>query len=310
MLGGTDLNFTLKQLRYVEAAGRTRSITNAATQLCISQSSVTAAIDALEDTLGFDLFIRAPAKGISLTPAGAEALGYISTFLQQTSHLASDLQSIGGEPTGVLRLACYMTAAPYVLPLILTSFVHSHPGVSIELSEGDIITVGERLLDGSVDLACTYGLGLPDSTSLLPLFRPPPYAVIGAEDSLASQASVTLEELVERPMILLDLPFGRNYYLDLFRARGLKPNIVHTTRSAEMARALVAAGFGFSLLNLRTRVDDAAFVCRPINASFSPIDFGVASNSGVRHPRIVTAFLQHCKMLSDAETFDRLVVKL
>ena len=37
----------------------------------------------------------------------------------------------------------------------------------------------------------------------------------------------------------------------LFRARGLKPNIVHTTRSAEMARALVAAGFGFSLLNLR-----------------------------------------------------------
>ena len=303
------MNFTLKQLRYVEAAGRTGSITNAAQELCISQSSITAAIDALEDILGFDLFIRAPAKGISLTPAGTEALGYVGNFLQQTSHLASDLKSIGGEPNGVLRLACYMTAAPHVLPLILTSFVRSHPRVRVELSEGDITTVGERLLDGSVDLGCTYSVGLPDNISLLPLFRPPPYAVISALDSLASQASVTLEELVGRPMILLDLPFGRSYYLDLFRARGLEPNIIHTTRSSEMARALVAVGLGFSLLNIRAKVDDAAYVCRPIRTPCAPIEFGVALRSGMRHPRIVTSFLQHCQKLRDTEAFDHLIVK-
>ena len=42
------LNFTLKQLRYVAAAGREGSIANVATSLNISQSSITAAIDALE----------------------------------------------------------------------------------------------------------------------------------------------------------------------------------------------------------------------------------------------------------------------
>ena len=45
---GPMLNFTLKQLRYVEAAGRLGSIGSAATKLNTSQSSITAAIDVLE----------------------------------------------------------------------------------------------------------------------------------------------------------------------------------------------------------------------------------------------------------------------
>ena len=57
------LNFTLKQLRYVEAAGRLGSIASAATKLNISQSSITAAIDVLEAELGYDLFLRTPGEG-------------------------------------------------------------------------------------------------------------------------------------------------------------------------------------------------------------------------------------------------------
>ena len=44
--------FTLKQLRYIEAAARTGSIANAAQELNISQSSITAAIDNFEQCPG------------------------------------------------------------------------------------------------------------------------------------------------------------------------------------------------------------------------------------------------------------------
>ena len=47
------MNFTLKQLRYVEATGRLGSIANAATELNISQSSISAAIGALESQIRF-----------------------------------------------------------------------------------------------------------------------------------------------------------------------------------------------------------------------------------------------------------------
>lgn len=304
------MNFTLKQLRYIEAAGRTGSITNAAEELCISQSSVTAAIDAMENTLGFDLFIRMPAKGILPTPAGADALNHIRGFLEQTYHLDSDLRSIGGEPVGALRLACYVTTAPHVLPPMLKGFVRDHPGVRIELAEGDMTSVVEQLRNGEVDLSCTYDAGLPDGVAFTRLFSAPPYAVICAEDPLARQPSVTLPQLATRPMILLDLPFGRDYYSNLFTSRGYEVRIAHSTRSSEIVRALVAGGFGFSVLNIRARgAEEAGYVCLPIADLVMPIEFGIVSVAGVRHPRIVRAFLDHCKALSEADVFRDIVVR-
>ncbi len=59
------MHFTLKQLRYVEAAGRLGSIAKAADELAISQSSITAAIDSLEFGLDYDMFVRTPAKAFN-----------------------------------------------------------------------------------------------------------------------------------------------------------------------------------------------------------------------------------------------------
>jgi DNA-binding transcriptional LysR family regulator len=304
------MNFTLKQLRYVEAAGRCGSITEAADLLNISQSSVTAAIDALEQRLGYDLFIRMPAKGIQPTPSGIDALGHIRNYLDQTNHLDSDLRSIGGQSVGALRLACYVTTAPHVLPLMLKGFKRDNPGVSIELTEGDMVSVVEQLLKGTVDLACTYSNSLPEQVSFTSLFFTPPYAIISAEDSLAKKSSVTLAELAERPMIVLDLPFSRDYYADMFSARGLRPTIALSTRSSEIVRAFAAGGFGFSVLNIRAReVGPQEYVCLPIKDPMPAIEFGIISIAGVRHPRIVRAFLDHCVQLSRHGIFDQLMVK-
>ena len=106
------MRFTLKQLRYLDAAGRTGSIANAANELSISQSSVTAAIDALEAELGFDIFLRMPAKGIRATPSGREVLAMVTRFLAEARGLENDLASVSGDPVGTLRLGCYATAAP------------------------------------------------------------------------------------------------------------------------------------------------------------------------------------------------------
>jgi DNA-binding transcriptional LysR family regulator len=93
-------NLTLKQLRYVEAADRFGSITNAAEEMNISQSSITAAINMLEDTLGHDVFIRTPAKGIHSTATGREALALIRRFIYQSQQFQDELNSLGGEAMG------------------------------------------------------------------------------------------------------------------------------------------------------------------------------------------------------------------
>ncbi len=52
------MNFTLKQLCYFDAALRNGSIARAAVEMNISQSSITAAIDMIEQCVGAELFRR------------------------------------------------------------------------------------------------------------------------------------------------------------------------------------------------------------------------------------------------------------
>lgn len=77
------MRFTLKQLRYFDAAVRSGSISRAAAEMHISQSSITASIDAIEQSLGMELFRRVPAKGVQPTEAGHVVATRIADFLEQ-----------------------------------------------------------------------------------------------------------------------------------------------------------------------------------------------------------------------------------
>lgn len=305
------LNFTFKQLRYVEAAGRHGSIAAAAAELNISQSSITAAIDALEQQLGYDLFMRTPAKGIRPTPSGRETLLVIRKFLDQSKHFEGEIKSVGGRTHGSLRVGCYGTAAPSFLPPILTSLRDKYPGVSIKLLEGNMQAVTDYLDGGEADIAFTYDQSISDRHHFTPLFGAPPYAILSAKDPLARQSSVTLEELSNLPMILLDLPMTREYFVGMFESLGLKPNVLHSTRSSEIVRALVNSGYGFSILNIRPidyREGESDYVLVPISSLVQIPVFGIATQGTLRKPKMVQAIIDHCLELRNTGIFDEIVV--
>ena len=73
---------TLNQLKYAIAISKENSLNDAAKKLFISQPSLTGAMHALEDEIGFDIFIRSK-SGISLTVKGAEFIGYAKSVVEQ-----------------------------------------------------------------------------------------------------------------------------------------------------------------------------------------------------------------------------------
>ncbi|MDB9924098.1 LysR substrate-binding domain-containing protein [Planktomarina sp.] len=305
------MNFTLKQLRYVEAAGRLGSIAKAAVEVSISQSSITAAIDALEASLDYGLFVRTPAKGVQPTSAGRKSLQLIRNFLNQAQQFEAELQSQGGDDAGLVSIACYATAAPAFLPPILRSITENFPGISIKVMEGDMMSIMDYLNNGEVDLVFTYDTHLPDAQSFEPLFDAPPYALVPASEAISAQNSVTFAELSCRPMIMLDLPYTRDYFLGLFKERRLEPNVVHSTRSAEIAKALVEGEFGYTILNIRPRnyiTNDTRYKALPISDSSEVPVFGIATASNVRQPKNVRSFIRDCVELREKGAFDALTV--
>ena len=73
---------TLNQLKYAIAISGENSLNDAAKKLFISQPSLTGAMHALEDEIGFDIFLRSK-NGISLTVKGAEFIGYAKSVVEQ-----------------------------------------------------------------------------------------------------------------------------------------------------------------------------------------------------------------------------------
>lgn len=304
------MRFTIKQMRYFDAALRNGSIARAAEEMNISQSSITAAIDLIEQTIGAELFRRVPAKGILATPTGLEVGERVAVFLEQARLFESDLMSLAGDPTGTLRMACYAPTAPYVLPPILKRIAQSYPDIRIDLTEGDLISIEELLKSGAVDVALTYRR-TPMDKSFSPLFKAQPWAILPENSPLAQFETVTMEQLAPLPMIVLDLPGATDYFLGLFEARGLSANVVHRTKSSSVLRGLVSAQFGYSILNIcgpSDRDGSSGYAVRPIVGMLESPVFGVAYAAPLQNSAIVRAVLRTGDELVQEGAMDHLLM--
>lgn len=306
------MSFTLKQLRYFDAALRSGSIVRASKEMSISQSSITAAIDAIEHAAGTALFRRIPAKGIVPTETGKQVGVLVAKFLERARVFDSDLRSLGGDPTGTLRLACYAPTAPYVLPPLLKRIAQSHPAIRIDLKEGDMQSIDELLQNGGVDVALTYRMSTREDQPFVPLFNARPWALLPDTSPLVNLKHVRLEQLADLPMILLDLPTTQAYFQQIFMSAGLRPNVVHRTKSSSVLRGLVAANFGYSILNICGDGDRAAttgYVARPIIDDIEEPMFGVAYSAATQRSAMVQAVLEIGAALAKSGEFERLVLR-
>ncbi len=249
------MNLTLRQLGYFVAAGETGSVTLAARRQNISQPAISTAIAHIERELGVQLFLRRHAQGLSLTPAGRTLLKDAKRLLKQAEGLYSAVGEAGQPLGGDLAVGWFTTLAPVLMPELLQSFVAGHPGVRLTMREGHQEELVSALRRGEIDLAVTYDLEIGADVAFRALATLPPHVLLAAAHPLARRRQLSLAELAPLPMVLLDLPQSRDYFLGLFRHERLEPSIAWTSRQSDVVRTLVANGFGYSLANVRPRAD-------------------------------------------------------
>ncbi len=295
--------YTLRQIEYFIAAAETGSITLAAERIHISPSSISGAIAHLEAELGVPLFVRHHAQGLSLTRAGRTMLREARRLVEQAEGLYHAASEISDQPRGTLALGCLVTLAPMILPELMQGFVAAYPQARIHPVEADLEALLGGLARAEIDAAITYDLQLPDGIEFLKLASLKPHALVGEGHQFAGRAAVSLAELAPEPLILLDLPISRDYFLSLFLAEGLQPVIRARYAGNEFLRAMVAGGFGYSLANARPRTDralDGGRLLRvPLAGTPRPATIGLATLAGLGRSRLVEAFREHCRATID-----------
>lgn len=242
------MTLSLRQLRFFVAAAEAGTIAGAAAREHISQSTIALAVSELERTLGVQLFLRRQAKGLTITQAGLAVLADARPLLAHADELVSSARNLGGELSGNLTVGCYTTLAPFLMPGVLEGFAAEHPTVRLSFVEGTQVELQEKLLDGSCEIALLYDLDLQQGIQQETLYITRPHVLLPRTHPLAGQATVSLHDLTDEPMIMLDNPPSRRYFTELLASLGISPAIRHTTSSFETVRSLVARGLGYSLL--------------------------------------------------------------
>jgi DNA-binding transcriptional LysR family regulator len=184
-----------------------------------------------------------------LTPTGRDFLHDARAVLEHLGEVLTSAQGNASTVRGTVRLAMMVTLMPFVLPSLLTDLRGRYPDLDVVVTEAEPGRVGESLRDGTVDLAIGYDLLLSEDLEHEVVAAAPPYVLLPPTHRLARQQKVALRELANEPMVLLDLPGSRDYFIRLLRDHHVQPDIRYRTTNYEAVRALVARGHGFSILN-------------------------------------------------------------
>lgn len=249
------MDVTLTQLRYFNEAAARLSMTAAAERLNIAQSAISTAVAQLERQIGTQFFIRQRSRGLVLTPAGVLFLRDAQAVL---AHLEEALEHARGEQmiiAGRVRLVCFQTLAPFLLPGLLSRLRAEHPRLEMEVTEANAEGCSAALLSGQADLALCYDMGLPAEIIGTAVHVARPYLALPPQHRLAGRTEIALTEMRDEPFVLLNLPHTKELMLAILEGAGLKPKVQFESESYETVRTFVANGHGYSILHQRPKHD-------------------------------------------------------
>jgi DNA-binding transcriptional LysR family regulator len=235
---------TLRQLTYFLAV----AVTAAARQCHVSPAGVSQALSDLEATLGVPLLLRRRAKGATLTAAGHWVAAEAQEIVARTGALRSVVEQMQGQLIGPLRVGCFTTLSPWLVPSVIEYFDTHHPRVELEIVEEGSDLLQERVLAGDLDVCLLYALHADPEMVVEQIAPVRLRLLLGAEHPLARRDEVHLCELGDFPAALLGLRPARALAETMIRSTGFEPRIRWRSANVETIRTLVARGLAWSVL--------------------------------------------------------------
>lgn len=239
----------LDHLRYFVKLSELRHYTRAAEQLCISQPSLSHAINQLESELGVPLFEKS-GRNTVLTRYGEEFLECAQRSLGILDAGMESLQrSAKGE--GVVRLGFLRTLGVDFIPKLTSDFIAADPNSGVEFSFHSDLSSGliDGLLQHKFDLVfCSEpekSLGL----TATPVTSQKLVMIVPNGHPLADRESIDLAETLGYPAVWFAKGSGLRKVVDgMYEQVGGKPISVVETEEDEVIAGLVAAGFGIAVV--------------------------------------------------------------
>lgn len=243
-----------KQLRSYAAVVRCGSFTKASEQLYLSQPTVSAHVQALEEELGTCLLLRTT-KSLEITPIGQEVYQRAVDILE----LQRQMTELGaGSARKTVRLGASTIPSAYILPQLLPEFKKRRPEIMFTVQQSNSQGVSDGLADGLFDVGLMGMKAEGGRLTCVPFCRDSIILITPPREpflSLRRCPETPLEELLRQPIILRERSSGSQRTVSRFlESVGVREDsllVAARMNDQEAIKNLVAGGLGISLISER-----------------------------------------------------------
>lgn len=191
----------LRQLRSFIKLAEKLNFSEAARELCLTQSTLSQQIKTLEDEFDTKLFIR-NSHGVALTEAGGELFPFARKTVSNAEECSQRMVDLQEMLVGELNIGVTYSFGPILTETIFT-FMKKYKGVKLNISYKPMAELMEMLRRHEIDFVLAFKPSMPaaDIESHV-LFQNYLAAIVGNGHPLASSESVSLDELTRYNLAL------------------------------------------------------------------------------------------------------------
>lgn len=255
-----------RHLEYLVAIHEGKNFTKAAERVYRSQPAVSQQIRALEDGVGFPIFVRGGRDGVSPTPAGELILNWARNVLAERRAIFIMARAIHDGDVPPLKLGFSPFVNPFLLQVFRAVYGELFPGCDIQLSSGDTTHTLQRLNHGGLDCAV---LPMPvdrDLWNVLQIAQSPLVLCMRRDDPLASHAQIDIQQAAPRITIFRDPelhPSAHSRLAEMFTEAGISLDLANSAATPSDMQWMVKETGRLALIDQLAPLD-SGLITRPI----------------------------------------------
>lgn len=240
---------------------------HAANVLGVTQSSISARVKALEETLGVQLFERRH-RGVRLTEAGRQFVAGVSAGMGHLDQVVRTVGALAAGTEGRLHIGLHTSIAAGFLAELRQRYRNAYPGIEQIIAEGRSSETIGLVRDGKLDVAFVVNTPPPPDCHSRELWREPIVAALPITHPLALSPSVLWRDLVRETFLVRTGASGPQVFDHVVRRvaeRGASPQVHRRDVGRDTLMHLVATGDGITLTTeAASHVTFPGVVFRPI----------------------------------------------
>lgn len=194
---------TLQQLEYILAVNQFRHFAKAAEYCRVTQPTLSAMIQKLEEELDTRIFDRSQ-QPVCPTPVGIHIIEQAQNILVQANRIKNIIEEEKHSLTGTFKLGILPTVAPYLLPRFFPQLMKKYPDLDIRVIEMKTNDIKKALQTGEIDAGIVASLAGMEELQQTPLFYEQFFVYVSRKDILFNSEVIRTSDLNGEQLWLLD----------------------------------------------------------------------------------------------------------